>query len=50
MSILNIGKNAYNAIREWGKEGKFEITSKGVWMLALSVAFIIMTAFTGFSI
>jgi len=50
ISVLNIGKNVYNAIREWSKEGKFEITSKGIWMLALSIAFIIMTMFTGFSI
>ena len=50
MSVLNIGKNVYNAIREWTREGKFEITSNGVWMLALSVAFVIMTIFTGFSI
>ena len=50
MSVLNIGKNVYNAIREWTIEGKFEITSNGVWMLALSVAFVVMTLFTGFSI
>ena len=50
MSMLNIGKNVYNAIREWTREGKFEITSRGVWILALSVSFVIMTIFTGFSI
>lgn len=50
MSLLSIGKNVYNAIREWSKEGKFEITSKGVWILALSVSFALMTIFTGFSI
>ena len=50
MSVLNIGKNVYNAIRVWTFEGKFEITSNGVWMLALSVAFVLMTLFTGFSI
>ena len=55
MSILSMLRNVFFMVRTWSREKsdnetKFAITPKGLWILALSIGYVMMTIFTGISL
>ena len=50
LAILNVIKNGYSLIMAMKYDSEFNISNKGVFLFGISVAYIIMTLITGFSI